>query len=113
SAMDRFCHDAVVQNAWKLLSRKDVDIPDGMCRLNLPVLDTKKALAKLRRDAKSRPGSLVKKAIQDQLHKRTFQTPRDIEAVGELLGVSNIWSNIAQNMTGQTANSVKDTLAAI
>lgn len=113
SAMDRFCHDSVVQHAWKLLSRKDVDIPVGMCRFQLPVLETKKALEKLRRDPKSRPGSIVKKAIQDQLHKRTFQTPGDVEALAQLLGITNVWAALASKMSGGTAADIKDTLSEI
>jgi hypothetical protein len=114
SALDRFCHDAIVHHSWKLLSRKERDIPKGLFRLNLPVLGTKKALEKLRKDSKSRPGSVVKVAIQEELHnKHTFQNPAGIETAARMLGIEDVWTKLAAEMPGRTGKAIRDTLDEI
>jgi hypothetical protein len=99
SALDRFLHDLVVENSWKLLTRKDKEVPKALAKLGLPALQTRKALEHLRKNSKSRPGSLVKAAIQKQLHDQfTFQGPNQVTAASKLLGIKDFWRKVATEM---------------
>ena len=101
SALDRYLHDLVVEHSWKLLSRKEEDIPPELMKLQLPILTTKKALKKLRSDAKSRPGYIVKKAVQEHLHRQfTFQNPDSVVVACQMLGVKDFWAQVASEMPG-------------
>ena len=71
SALDRYMHDIVVEKSWKLLNEPEDDIPRELKRIMIPVLESKKALDRLRQDQKSRPGNVIKQAIQTVLHSRT------------------------------------------
>lgn len=107
SALDRYIHDLVVENSWKLLSRAEVSIPTDLKKLELPVLDTKRALERLRSDKKARPGNLIKRAIQEQLHSEfTFQKPDMVEKAMRMLGVSDFWTKVAAEMPGQPPKAV-------
>lgn len=102
SALDRYMHDLIVQNCWKLLTRKDADIPSELKKLDLPVLATKTALQRLRTDSSARPGNLVKQTIQTRLHRNyTFQKPDDVARGAKMLGVENFWAKVAKGMQGQ------------
>ena len=101
SAMDRYFHDAVVERSWSLLGRKEENIPKELLKLEIPVLEAKRALSRLKGDNRSRPGNLVKKAIQDKLHaKFTFQNPDNVLKAARMLGVEDFWSKVATNMPG-------------
>lgn len=101
SALDRYLHDLVVEHSWKLLSRGQADIPPELMKLQLPILTTKKALKKLRGDPKSRPGYIVKKAVQEHLHKHyTFQKPDSVLIACRMLGVKDFWACVASEMPG-------------
>lgn len=67
-------------------------------------MTTKKALEKLRSDHRARPGSLVKQAIQEQLHREfTFQKPDSITIGAKMLGVTDLWAKVAAKMPGKPA----------
>lgn len=101
SALDRYVHDAVLQHCWSLLSRAEKDVPKELRNLAVPVLTTKRALEKQRAEPTSRPGHLVKAAIQEQLHKEhTFQKPDDISKAARMLGVTDFWGKVATEMPG-------------
>lgn len=105
SAMDRYFHDSVVERSWTLLRKKEEDVPNGLKRLELPILETKKALEKLKTAQTSRPGTLIKKAIQDKLHNEfTFQNPNRVEEAAQMLGVNNFWREVANYLPGTPAN---------
>jgi len=102
SALDRYLHDLVVEHSWKLLSRKEEHIPTELSKLQLPILTTKKALKKLRGDPKSRPGYIVKKAVQENLHRQfTFQNPDSVVQACRMLGVEDLWALAASRMPGR------------
>ncbi|MDT8421975.1 MAG: HEPN domain-containing protein [Desulfuromonadales bacterium] len=104
SAIDRLVHDLVVKHSWKLLTRADRDIPPRLKKLHISVFQTKKAIEHLRKDGSSRPGNLIKSAIQEQLHRDfTFQSPNAILEASKLLGIANFWSEVASHMPGVTA----------
>jgi hypothetical protein len=101
SALDRMLHDQVVKHCWKLLSKKEAEIPKKLKALSLSALDAKKALEYLRKDSASRPGSIIKKAIQEKLHREyTFQTPDSILLAAQMLGVDDFWGKVASKMQG-------------
>lgn len=101
SALDRYFHDVVVEKSWKLLSRSPSSVPKKLANLSIPALVTKQALAKMRKDRKSRPGLLVKQAIQNTLHRSTFQNSFEIDDCIGMLGVSPFWSSVAARMPGR------------
>lgn len=102
SALDRYMHDLVVKHSWKLLTRKEEEIPRGLRNFSVSALDTRRALQRLRKDATSRPGTLVKAAIQERLHREhTFQSPNDILHAGkEMLGIGDFWGKVSKKMPG-------------
>jgi hypothetical protein len=101
SALDRYLHDLVVEHCWKLLSRKEEDIPTELRKLQLPVVATKKALKRLRADPNSRPGYVVKRAVQEHLHRHfTFQKPESVLSACQMLGVEDFWARAASEMPG-------------
>ena len=94
-------HDVVVERSWKLLSQPEENVPSALKDIRLPVLATKRALERLRGDTTSRPGGLVKQALQDQLHKEfTFQNPENVQLAARMLGVDDFWRQIAKEMPG-------------
>ena len=105
SALDRYLHDLIVKHSWKLLNRREEDIPKGLKSLNISTLDAKKALEHLRKNSASRPGHLIKQAVQERLHREyTFQNPDSVLAAAKMLGVEDFWSKVSAKMPGKPAN---------
>lgn len=101
SALDRFVHDLVVYYCWKVLNYSDDKIPKQMRKISIPVVETKRAVLKGRNDKNSRPGHIVKKAIQEHLHNNfTFQKPSDVIFAMQMLGVIDFWGMVAAKMSG-------------
>ncbi len=99
SALDRMLHDHVVKESWKLLSRKESKVPKKLKEMSLSALDARKAVEHLRRNSKARPGNIIKKAIQDRLHRDyTFQTPDSVLMAAQMLGVQDFWKKVAHKM---------------
>lgn len=101
SALDRMLHDHVVKHSWKLLSYKEEQVPKKLGALGISALDVRKALEKLRRDNKSRPGNAIKSAIQERLHRDyTFQSPDGVLQAAQMLGINDFWGKVALEMPG-------------
>ena len=99
SAVDRYFHDIVVYHCWGLISRPEDQIPKQLLKISIPILAAKKAVEKGRSNNKSRPGHIVKKAIQEQLHRTfTFQNPDDIVKAAQMLAITDFWGRIANEM---------------
>ena len=99
SALDKYMHDIVVEKCWSLLNGPEKDIPKELANLKVPVLTTKKALDKLRANTSARPGSQIKLQIQEMLHREfTFQNVAGVEKGAKILGVSDFWGKVANNM---------------
>lgn len=115
SALDRYCHDLVVEKSWKLLSKKEEDVPKTLAKLGLSALSTRKALKKLKKNPKARPGHIVKKAIQDTLHDEfTFQGPNQITKASKLLGIADFWGKVSTEMPNSpSTGDVQGTLTEI
>jgi hypothetical protein len=115
SSLDRYLHDLVVHHSWMLLSKADDDVPTELKKLSISVSVTKKAIQQLRKDPKARPGHIVKKAIQERLHREyTFQKPDDVLIASRMLGLRDFWKSVAGEMPGSPAKEdVIATLRAI
>jgi len=101
SALDRYMHDVILHHSWPLLSRADDRVPSEFRKLTLPILATKHALNRLKSAPTSRPGHLVKAALQEQLHRdHTFQRPDDLAKAARMLGIEDFWSTVAGGMPG-------------
>lgn len=102
SALDKYMHDIVVEKCWKLLDGPEKDIPKELAALKVPVLATKKALDKLRSNSAARPGSQIKKHIQEMLHREfTFQSVSGIDKASKMLGIADFWGQVATQMPGK------------
>ena len=98
SALDRYMHDLVVSKCWSFLNKPDKHIPKSLKELAVPALVTAKALKTLRGDSESRPGYLVKKAIQDVLHRDLYQGSAGIERCMGLMGEKKYWDRLSDKM---------------
>lgn len=115
SALDRYMHDIVVGRSWTLLNAPEDDVPRELRRVMIPVLESKKALDRLRKDRKARPGNVIKQAIQKVLHRElTFQKPDDIKKGADMIGIQDFWGSVASKMNGPPQKEeVIDTLRKI
>ena len=106
SALDKYFHDLVVYRSWKLLSQREEFIPTELKKISLPVLTAKRSLERLRNDKSARPGSLIKQAIQEQLHREfTFQKPDSLARGAKMLGIDDFWTKVAAVMAGGVARA--------
>ena len=99
SALDRYVHDLVTEDCLKILRRKEVDIPKDFKKLQVSIVSVDRAIKHAKSKDGSRPGYLVKKAIQDLLHRQyTFQGPHDMDQAFALLGLKDFWRKISTKM---------------
>jgi len=101
SALDRYIHERVVQefvNAYKKgnLNRQQTDfqIP---ATLAINIID--KIYTAKKKGNNPRPSNEIRNAVQEILHKRPFQSWREIEYAFQLIGV--------KNLTGQMQNEFR------
>lgn len=101
SALDRYMHDLVVERCWGLLTGPEEKVPSELKKVSIPILAAKRAVEKAKKEPKSRPGTLLKKEIQEVLHKSsTFQNANSITKASQMLGIGDFWSKVAQRMPG-------------
>ena len=55
-------------------------------------------MKKIRSDPTARPGSQIKLAIQNKLHGSTYQGTSGLDSCVKLMGVSNFWTDICNNL---------------
>jgi hypothetical protein len=96
SALDRYFHDKIVHKSWKLL--RSASRPKDLAELGIPLKAVSAAIERVRRDPAARPGALVKKALQDILHKSTFQSSNDILRAAKMLGATDFWTSVTAEM---------------
>jgi len=92
SALDRFIHELVVKNIIKALKKpelngrqEDLSIPASVAiQLAQEVATASKSGSSIR------PSNDVRKLIQTELHKRPFQSWRDIEYAFHLIGIGGL-----------------------
>jgi len=100
SALDGYMHEQVLSHSWSLLSRAEDKIPTELKKLEIPLLDVKRAIDHARKKNNTRPGNMIKKSIQEILHKNfTFQKPDNIKKAADMLGIADFWGQVASKMS--------------
>ena len=115
SALDRYIHDQIVNHAIKLLSRAEADIPKELRQLRLPALTVKRSLEKLKADDTSKPGTILKRDLQEMLHRdETFQTVSGVERGARMLGIKDFWAELTKKIPAYTkSGDVQESLRKI
>lgn len=114
SALDRYLHDQIVQWCWSSLDQKEEDVPKALAYFPIPALEVRKLVLYVRKNPKSRPGERFKALVQEELHKRPLQGPRDIEYAAKLLGISNVWRTLSEKLGDEVEpDAVKAKLSQI
>jgi hypothetical protein len=92
SALDRYVHERVVKGIIPAL--KVAPLTRQQEEFSIPVSTaiqiSEEAVAAQKKGLKIRPANIVRKKVQELLHKRPFQSYRDIEYAFSLLGVKNL-----------------------
>ncbi len=81
-----------------MLSGLVANVPKKLRKLLLAAIETAKAIAEIKRDPNARPGSRVKKVIQNELHKSTCQGSAGVDERMGLIGETNFCSRVALNI---------------
>jgi hypothetical protein len=102
AALDRYCHELIVSRVVAAL--EDSNHTQELRKLAIPVIEVHKAVKHGRKKG-ARPMNIVRQAIQDQLHRDTFQKPDDVVRGLKIIGVENLWPTCATEM-GCTANDI-------
>ncbi len=111
SALDCYMHHLIVGRSWSLLRQREEDVPKELLKLKLPVLAAKRSLDHLRKQPKSRPGTIMKKAIQEVLHREyTFQNTEAIARGAKMLGIEDFWGKVANEMSANWSSGKVQTL---
>jgi len=96
AALDRYAHDRVTKRiiaAYKTSNltkeQEEFSIP-----VSLAIKITEKASAAKKANKQARPANLVRNQIQEILHKRPFQSWREIEMAFSLIGITGLSGSI-------------------
>lgn len=101
SELDRYIHDQIACHCLSLLRRAEIDVPKELRQLKIPLLTAKKSLEKLRSNADSRPGGILKADLREVLHRdETFQSVSGVERGAKMLGLKDFWGNMVTKMDG-------------
>jgi hypothetical protein len=104
SALDRYIHERIVKRV--VTSLRSADLLPAQEKLTIPAILALRMTEALRTASQDgtqvRPANQLRIALQDSLHKRTFQRWGDIEAAFELIGVGGLAGKL------QTAYHVGD-----
>lgn len=120
AALDRYLHERVCKDIVRCFSRPST-LTKKQQDLALPAVVAfqvaKKAAhnAKVNPDSKSGPrparaANLVRNAIREMLHKRPFQSWRELEHAMELIGVTKLESQLKAHLSASELSSVKESL---
>jgi hypothetical protein len=106
SALDRYVHERVVKGIIPALKtgaltrqQEEFSIP-----VSTAIQISEEAVNAQRKGIKIRPSNIVRKRVQDLLHKRPFQSYREIEYAFSLLGVKDL---AGQLQTAYRVNNLK------
>ena len=115
SALDRYVHERVVKGIIPAL--KNRPLLKQQEELSLPVSTaieiSELAVAAIKNGAKIRPSNIVRKKVQELLHKRPFQSYREIEYAFCLLGIRNLTGQLQAAYGVPDLKSVKVQLGNI
>ena len=113
SALDRYCHDLVLSRVVGELGRAERSINSELRRLGIPILSVRAAIrqARIRRGrggrVRPRPMNIIRQAIQDVLHRETYQSADDIARGLRMIGVENVWQRCAAEMEDRAENVIR------
>lgn len=100
SALDRCMHDLIVKYIWQTKDWFErEDMPRELRELSIPLHEVFAAVRKAREPG-SKPGALVRKVLQEQLTRKTFQSPDDVAAALRILGIKDVWGRLALELGG-------------
>ncbi len=96
SAMDRYVHERVCKGIISAFRRSGLSKEQREFSIPLTLaLDAAEALRKAHKDEKAvRPANEIRKAIQELLHTRPFQSWRDIDYAFRLIGITGLAGKI-------------------
>lgn len=106
SALDRYVHERVVKGIIPALKKRPLTKQQE--EFSLPVSTAvqiaEEAVVARKNGEMNRPANIVRKKVQELLHKRPFQSFREIEYAFQLLGIKNL---VAQLQTAYGVGDVK------
>jgi len=109
ASLDRYCHELIVSRVVAALGNSKHT--QELRKLAIPAIEVHRAVKHGRKKG-ARPMNIVRQAIQDQLHRDTFQKPDDVVRGLKIIGVDDLWRTCATNM-GCTANDIVSRLTDI
>lgn len=115
SALDRYVHERVVKGLVPALraSLKTGQFTREQKEFSLPAWKALEMLSRLRTNRNARPANEIRKYAQEVLHKRTFQSWREIEEAFHLIGVNDFAGQVQTAYRTDNLNSVKEKLSQI
>lgn len=96
AALDRYCHQLIVDKCIKCLTDNSSKSAE-LRKIAIPIADVCSAV-KHAKKLRTRPMNIVKASIQELLYKRTFQSPDEIAQGLSIVGVTNLWSCCSQQL---------------
>ncbi len=115
SALDRYVHERVVKRV--ITSLRKADLRPSQETLSIPAtlaLRMTEAIRKASKDRKHvRPANQLRIALQESLHRRTFQSWREIEEAFELIGVRGLTGMLQTAYATGHIGPIKEQLNAI
>jgi hypothetical protein len=92
SALDRYVHERVVKGIVPALKKSSLTRQQE--ELNIPVFTaieiSQQVVAAAKNAETPRPANIIRRKVQELLHKRPFQSYREIEYAFSLLGIKNM-----------------------
>jgi hypothetical protein len=96
SALDRYMHERIVKRV--ITSFRSANLLAAQEKLTIPAILALRMTEALRKALKGgnqvRPANQLRIALQDSLHRRTFQNWREIEGAFELIGVGGLTAKL-------------------
>lgn len=115
SALDRYVHERAVKGAVKALRGRDHSKDQE--ELSIPVIDVLRvndAVCKAARAGKNiRPANEVRKALQEELHRRPFQSWREIDYAFRVIGVNDLAGRLQAAFGLADSRPIKERVNAI
>jgi len=115
SALDRYVHERVVKGIVSALKKSSLNKEQQ--EFVIPVSAAIKISAESVKAAKAnkrhRPTNVIRKQVQVLLHKKPFQSYREIEYAFKLLGIKNLTGKLQTAYGTGNMTAVKDQLAKI
>lgn len=112
SALDRYVHERVVKGIIKALNTKDLTRQQE--ELSMPAVVTltiAEEIRKARQQGKHiRASNIVRRKLQELLHRRPFQSWRELEYAFNLLGITNLAGQLQRAYGVPNMKPIKDQL---